>query len=1113
MPRRAPFLDENPHWYRDAVVYQLHVKAFADSDGDGMGDFRGLMERLDYLQSLGINAIWILPFYPSPLRDDGYDIADYYSVHPSYNSLREFREFLRAAHARRIRVITELVLNHTSDQHPWFQRARRAKPGSAHRDYYVWSDTPERYRETRIIFQDFETSNWSWDPVAKAYYWHRFYAHQPDLNYDNPKVQAEMFRVIDYWLRMGVDGVRLDAVPYLFEREGTNCENLPETHDFLKKLRAHVDASFPGRMLLGEANQWPEDAIAYFGEGDECNMLFHFPLMPRMYMAIEMEDRFPVVDIIDQTPSIPEGCQWAIFLRNHDELTLEMVTDEERDYMYRVYAADPKARINLGIRRRLAPLLGRDRRKIELMNALLFSLPGTPIIYYGDEIGMGDNYYLGDRNGVRTPMQWSPDRNAGFSSANPQRLFLPVIIDPEYHYEAVNVDIQERNPTSLLWWMRRIIAVRRRFRAFSCGSLEMLYPANHKVLAFLRRLDDEVILVVANLSRFAQAASLDLKEFAGIPPEDLFSRNRFPVIRESPYPLTLGPHDHFWFILRRKEPPVAAEGELPHIRLHSGLPWWESLQHARGDAHLERVATGYLNRSGWFQGKGRAIIGYALRDTVLLRRDEKVFPIFFLEVRYQEGTPETYMIPVALLTGAGAKRVTTESPRAAVATLCIGNEEGILCDAVYDREFREVLLLLALGRRRLHGKKDSIVAPVHKGGGRTDDTEELEHLLSEIPKAEQSNSIIIYGDRHVLKLYRKVEQGLNSEVETARFLTANSRYPNAAPFKGSLELRRRGADPCTIALLQGYIPNQGDGWRLALHLLEQYFDRILSRRNELPPPPEQFPHFIDGSACAVPEPIADLIGGFYLEMAGLLGTRAAELHLALASGGNDPAWRPEEYSTLYQRSVYQSMRNQARRSLQLLAQCRKELPTEDLQAADRVLAAEKEILSILRLIVGRRIEAMKIRIHGNLTLGKVLFTGKDFMIIDFEGEPDGTLGERRIKRSPLRDVAGMIRSFHNATLTALARHGAAHPGDIPLMEPWANACYHHVSCRYLAGYLDRMGTSPLVPANRNDLETLLRSFLLDKALHELGHTLVHRPGRASLPLRGVETMLEEYRGN
>jgi len=641
-------------------------------------------------------------------------------------------------------------------------------------------------------------------------------------------------------------------------------------------------------------------------------------------------------------------------------------------------------------------------------------------------------------------------------------------------------------------------------------DFSLVDPANHRVLAFLRRHGDDVILVVANLSRFAQAVSLDLKEFAGIAPEDLFSRNRFPVVREAPYPLTLGPHDHFWFLLRRRETVLAAEGELPRIRLRGGLPWWEALRHARGDTHLEGVTTAYLKRCAWFRGAARAIIGYGLRDTVLLRQGETVFPLFFLEVRYQDGPPETYLIPVAFLTGVGAKRVAAESPQAAIAALAVGDEEGILCDAVHDREFRNALLALALGRRQLHGERDSLIVPIHAGGGRIERVEETDHPISELPRAEGTNSIIVYGDRHVLKLYRRVEPGIHSEVEMARFLSAKSRCPNVAPFRGSLELRHAGAEPSTIGLLQGYVQNQGDGWRLSLHLLDQYFERLVSRCGELPPPPERFSSLLDGSACAVPEPAADLIGGFYLEMAGLLGRRTAELHLALATGGTDPAWRPEEYSTLYQRAVYQSMRNQARRSLQLLAQRRQELSPEEQEAAERILAAEKEILSRLRLIVGRRIGAMKIRIHGNFTLGKVLFTGKDFMIIDFEGEPDRTFGERRIKRSPLRDVASMIRSFHNATLTALVRHGNGHPGDLALLEPWAEACYYHVSCRYLSGYRERMGASPLVPADRGDLETLLRSFLLDKALYELGYTLVHRPGRVALPLRGVETVLEGY---
>ncbi|MFZ5811810.1 MAG: maltose alpha-D-glucosyltransferase, partial [Thermodesulfobacteriota bacterium] len=502
-------------WYKETIIYELHVRSFADGDGDGVGDFKGLIDKLDYLKRLGVGALWLQPFYPSPLRDDGYDIADYAGIHPAYGTLADFRRFLREAHKRGLRVITELVLNHTSDQHPWFQRARRARPGSARRDFYVWSDTPDRFRQARIIFKDFEQSNWSWDPVAKAYYWHRFYANQPDLNYDNPAVRRAMLKVVDFWLGMGVDGLRLDAVPYLFERQGTNCENLPQTHAFLKELRAHVDAAFPDRMLLAEANQWPEDAVAYFGRGDECHMAFHFPIMPRIFMSLWAEDRYPVVDILEQTPPIPAPCQWALFLRNHDELTLEMVSDEERDSMYRAYAKDDKARVNLGIRRRLAPLMQNNRRKMELINILLFSFPGTPILYYGDELGMGDNYHLGDRNGVRTPMQWSPDRNAGFSKANPQSLFLPVVIDPEYHYEVVNVETLERNQSSFLWWIRRLLAAYKAQPALGRGGLAFVRGENTKVLAVLRADRDERLLAVINLSRHAQVAELDLSDLAG----------------------------------------------------------------------------------------------------------------------------------------------------------------------------------------------------------------------------------------------------------------------------------------------------------------------------------------------------------------------------------------------------------------------------------------------------------------------------------------------------------------------------------------------------------------------------------------------------------------------
>ncbi|HEX8462518.1 MAG TPA: maltose alpha-D-glucosyltransferase, partial [Segetibacter sp.] len=589
-------IDDKLHWYKDSIIYELHIKAFCDGNGDGIGDFQGLMTKLDYLQELGVTAIWVLPFYPSPLKDDGYDIADYYNINPSYGTIEQFKLFLDEAHRRGLRVITELVINHSSDQHPWFQRARTAPKGSPERDYYVWTDDPTQWKDVRIIFQDFEPSNWTWDPVAQQYYWHRFFYHQPDLNYDSPLVQEEVFKMLDYWCEMGVDGFRLDAVPYLFEREGTNGENLPETHAFLKKLRSHIDERFPGTVFLAEANMWPEDSASYFGDGDECHMNYHFPVMPRMFMALQMEDRYPITDIFDQTPEIPPTCQWAMFLRNHDELTLEMVTDEERDYMYKVYAKDPRAKINLGIRHRLAPLMGNNRRRIELMNCLLFSMPGTPVIYYGDEIGMGDNFYLGDRDGVRTPMQWSPDRNAGFSASNPHKLYLPVVLDPEYNYESVNVEMQRANTSSLFWFMKRMINMRKHFKAFGRGDMKFLTVQNPKILAFTRSYEDENILVIVNLSKYSQAAEIDLTHFGGYVPVEVFSKNKFPVIKEdAPYFFTLGSHAYEWFILEKTN----AENYKRPLPTLSISDWDELASDKILDVLQGKILPGYLLKTDW----------------------------------------------------------------------------------------------------------------------------------------------------------------------------------------------------------------------------------------------------------------------------------------------------------------------------------------------------------------------------------------------------------------------------------------------------------------------------------------------------------------------------------
>jgi maltose alpha-D-glucosyltransferase/alpha-amylase len=855
---RAPNEDVDL-WFKDAIIYELHVKTFADSNGDGIGDFRGLIEKLDYLQELGITAIWLLPFYPSPLKDDGYDIADYFDVNPNFGTLDDFRAFLSAAHERGLRVITELVINHTSDQNPWFQKSRKSPAGSPEREFYVWSDTAEKYQDARIIFKDFETSNWNWDPVAKAYYWHRFYSHQPDLNFDNPAVHDAVEKVCDYWLEMGVDGLRLDAVPYLYEREGTNCENLPETHAYLKKLRAHVDLKFPGRMLLAEANQWPEDAAAYFGNGDESHMNFHFPLMPRMFMALQMEDRFPIIDILDQTPPIPDNCQWAMFLRNHDELTLEMVTDEERDYMWRVYANDPTARINLGIRRRLSPLLNNNRRKIELLNTMLMSMPGTPIIYYGDEIGMGDNIYLGDRNGCRTPMQWSPDRNAGFSKANPQQLHLPVIIDPEYHYEAINVENQQKNLSSLLWWMRRVIAMRKNFKAFSRGTLEFLYPDNAKVLAFLRKIDNETVLVVVNLSRFAQSAAIDLSAHHGCVPVEMFSRNPFPIIKKSGYTITLGPHTCYWFVLQPKidMPRSAKKRTVPSVNVEPNL---EMLLANGQRAQFERnVLPDYLPTCRWFGAKARTVRQMRVIEHPTLGSDGKRAQLWFVEVSYLDGPTETYALPVTIATGETAKQISQTSPHAVIAKL---NGNAILFDAVWDTNFRAHLFSAIKDRQRTNGASGELVGTPGKAlAENSAPAVATSHVLG----AEQSNSSMLFENKFFLKLYRKLEDGVNPDVEVTRFLTDRANFPNVPAFGGAIEYRRAKSEPTVICLLQNAVSSEADAWTMTLDHVGRFYERVLGRKadlqNEVAP---------EGAV------LEELLGGIYPEKAKLLGQRTGE---------------------------------------------------------------------------------------------------------------------------------------------------------------------------------------------------------------------------------------------
>jgi maltose alpha-D-glucosyltransferase / alpha-amylase len=1136
-----------PLWYLNAVIYQMHVRSFSDSNADGIGDFNGLIARLDYLEDLGVTAIWLLPFYPSPLKDDGYDIADYTDVNPAYGSIEDVRHFIEEAHRRRIRVVTELVINHTSDQHPWFQRARRAPKGSVEREFYVWSDTPEKYSGVRVIFKDFEPSNWTFDRVAGQYYWHRFFYHQPDLNFDNPAVHDAVLQVCDFWMAAGVDGVRLDAVPYLYEREETSCENLPETHAFLRKLREHVERHWPGRTLLAEANQWPEDAIAYFGgsEGPECHMNFHFPLMPRLFMALRMEDRYPIIDILEQTPEIPPGAQWAMFLRNHDELTLEMVTDEERDYMWRVYASDPAARINLGIRRRLSPLLENHRRKIELMNALLFSMPGTPVLYYGDEIGMGDNIFLGDRNGVRTPMQWSPDRNAGFSRANPQRLFLPVIIDPEYHYEAVNVESQMTNPSSLLWWMKRLIAVRKLHGVFGSGDIHFLTPSNPKVLAFLRRNDEEQVLVIANLCRFAQWVELDLSKYRGATPVEIFGQTRFPPVGEAgTYTLSVGPYGFYWFVLEPATPPAQPGVEAREIRLTGveGPLLEEETFHRVLEARLSRI----LPTRRWFASKARHIRTTRVVERIVVDEDYEAagqHVLFLVQVEFDEGESELYALPLSAIrssdwptpaaltapTPASAPSppplapsvqpappvppAAPVSPTAAAAAeasvvVRVADDAGnswVVQDGMADPEFVRLLLRWALEGQRAEGSSLRMLGrPI---GGEAWTSDELANLPVKLPDREQSNSNVVFGDRLLLKLYRRLEEGVNPELEIGEHLTARGSTA-VAPVAGAIELVGSGSRR-TLAVVMGYVPNQGDAWSTFLDHAQRFFEGLDALTAEeaasLCTPWESGCSTAEGEP---PELIAVQVGQA-LELARLLGRRTAEMHTALADDRGRPGFAPESYDLVYQRGLMHSMRNTTRNTMSALTRRMDALEADARDLAQQLLSREVEVMAVFRELTGRPIYMSRIRVHGDYHLGQVLWTGKDFVIIDFEGEPLRSIGERRLKRSPLRDVAGMMRSFDYAAWTGLRRHwellppesAAARERELRGAELWG-AWSGHEFVRAYAGRLRELRPD-LLAGSREDAELVLRSWVLEKALYEVRYELNARPDWVQIPMRAA----------
>jgi maltose alpha-D-glucosyltransferase/alpha-amylase len=1207
----------DPLWYKDAIIYELHVRAFMDSNGDGIGDFGGLLSRLDYLQDLGVTCIWLLPFFPSPLRDDGYDIANYVDVNPSYGTLNDFKLFLDAAHERNMQVMIELVINHTSDTHPWFQAARHAPPGSPERNMYVWSDTVEKYQGVRIIFTDTEKSNWTWDEVAQQFYWHRFFSHQPDLNFDNPQVMEEVLKAMRFWLDMGVDALRLDAIPYLVERDGTSCENVPETHVKIKQIRAAMDAEYEGRLILAEANMWPADVRPYFGDGDECQMAFHFPLMPRIYMALRQEDRLPITDIMAQTPDIPSNCQWGLFLRNHDELTLEMVTDDERDYMYLAYSADPRMRINVGIRRRLAPLVDNNRRRIELLNSLLLSFPGTPIMYYGDEIGMGDNIYLGDRNGVRTPMQWNSDRNAGFSTAVPARLYFPVIMDPIWGYQAINVEAQQSDQSSLLHWTRNMIALRKLFQVFGRGTLEFLHPENRKILAYIRDSGgadaaghSETVLCVANLSRFAQPVSLDLARFTGMQPVEMLGYVPFPAISKDPYALTLAPYSFLWLELQSAPlqpeilPVIAAaeaEDENEAAALDLLTKGWSALIAGHGQELLQRTLPAYLTRQRWFGAKSRAIASVTVLDWAELPTNaahpnaaehaEILDPlsltatrgtlgdaIFFLSIAYEPAKnqeiartedADIYQLPLAFTTGPEVEVIRGNAPGSILSSFSTPAGPAILHDATVREDFRQAMLHLVadnssarLGNPEtaaidvaatlsaastghtateairsgeaealldnpqatttgpsthqtpIHLRPHEVFPEKHSGakqefgelrgchGAAFEKVHQPQALPARLGSAEQSNTSILFGKQMIMKLFRRLQPGENPDTEIGRFLTETAHFPRIAPFLGDITVSRPGAQPTTIAMLQELVKNEGDGWELTLQELGRFFEENATHQT----PSDGKPGTLTDPGTISKE-TRDSVG-IYLEDAALLGRRTAEMHLALATPTDDPAFRAEPFTPDDLSRDAWRVDRQINLTLDALKREMSRLTDLTADAAALVLSQRIDLFARAHAITATspELSGQRIRIHGDYHLGQILRATGDVVILDFEGEPARSLEERRVKQSPLRDVAGMLRSFSYAAAAGLEAYNQRHPDSSHggrSLEPWARLWQNAVSTEFLRAWQTTIAANPALVPDAAQAQKLLNAFLLEKALYELLYELNNRPAWVRIPLTGI----------
>ena len=1096
--RKPAAFIKDPLWYKDAVIYQVHLKSFFDSNNDGVGDFQGLIEKIDYIADLGVNTIWLLPFYPSPRRDDGYDIAEYRGVHEDYGSLADARRFIAAAHKRGLRVITELVINHTSDQHPWFQRARKAKKGSAARNFYVWSDTDDKYPGTRIIFLDTEKSNWTWDPVAKQYFWHRFYSHQPDLNFDNPQVMKAVLSVMRYWLDMGIDGLRLDAIPYLVERDGTNNENLPETHAVLKQIRAEIDANYPDRMLLAEANQWPEDTQLYFGgedggPGDECHMAFHFPLMPRMYMALAQEDRFPITDILRQTPDIPENCQWAIFLRNHDELTLEMVTDKERDYLWNYYASDKRARINLGIRRRLAPLLERDRRRIELLNSLLLSMPGTPVIYYGDEIGMGDNIFLGDRDGVRTPMQWSLDRNGGFSRADPPSLVLPPIMDPLYGYQAINVEAQQRDPHSLLNWTRRLLSIRKQFKAFGRGSLKMLAPSNRRILAYLREYttpngETEVIFCVANVSRSAQAAELELSHYAGMVPVEMVGGSAFPPIGQLPYLLTLPPYGFYWFQL-------VTSHQMPswHQEPVETMPDFQTLVLKRLDtltAANKRILEteslpAYLPKRRWFASKDAAVESIKICYSVPFGDPQR--PVLLSEIAVQTaGRTDLYQLPLGFLDEGDFD--TALPQQLAMARVRRGPQVGLLTDAFALKQF-------VLGV--IQGLREEQVLPCGEGEIRFEPMARLAEI--ELPDdaevryltAEQSNSSAIIDSSMMIKVLRRISSGVHPELEMGRFLTEQG-FNHISAMLGQVTRVNKQGEQHALMVVQRFLDNQGDAWEWTLNTLDRAVRDQIAGGVSL--------HENQFSALEELEAFNRL-----------LGQRLGEMHMTLAASTEDAAFASEPTRPADTREWTQLIGAQVARALDLLQNRRGELERKTATLVDQLLGQREQLMAEVKRLAERTVGGLRTRVHGDLHLGQVLVVQGDAYFIDFEGEPARSLEERRAKLSPFKDVAGLLRSFEYAAAMVMRNAQISDSSEAADLARRAISDAYQQSARsvFLEAYRDATAQMPHAWKDANGADAALALFSLEKTAYEVAYEAENRPAWLPVPLQGLAALAQQ----